>query len=198
MLKSEYIFVYGSLISKGSEGLPGISNIPVTVSGLRRGWFTAVPEDATTGLGAIVDETRSCNGVLIKATDEYLLTTDDREIQHGYTRVKLPRGCASPWYTHAMNASDIWVYLTNTPVAPTQQCPITQSYLDVVVTGCLEIGKDFAVEFVLTTDGWDNYWVNDRDKPRYRRHMSADAERIDTLLSTVIPIQFANRISASN
>jgi hypothetical protein len=104
----------------------------------------------------------------------------------------------SPWYSYAIAASNVWVYITNTRVAPTLDCPITQSYLDVVVTGCLEIGKDFVAEFVRTTDGWDGFWINDRDQPRYRRHISADAEHIDTLLGELIPRQFANRISAIN
>jgi cation transport regulator ChaC len=92
VLTSKYLFVYGSLIHKSSTKLLENANIPATVRGLRRGWVTTVQDDAMTGLGAVFDETRSCNGVLIEVSDEWLQSTDEREIKHGYRRVNCRSG----------------------------------------------------------------------------------------------------------
>mgnify|MGYP007000463906 len=32
--------------------------------------------------------------------------------------------------------------------------------------GCLKYGEDFAIEFLDTTFGWNQYWINDRLLPR--------------------------------
>ena len=77
--------------------------------------------------------------------------------------------------------------------------PIAQSYVDIILRGCLTISKDFAKEFILTTQGWlllngklvpttdgiaghgdqetlsgdhdqiQVHWVNDRHDPLYVR-----------------------------
>ena len=49
---------------------------------------------------------------------------------------------------------------------PSIQYPILQSYVDVVLTGCLEYGEDFAKEFIQTTFKWSPYWLNERTLAR--------------------------------
>ena len=86
-----------------------------------------------------------------------------------------------------------WVYITDHPSQPSESCPIAQSYVDVVLSGCLDIGDEFAKEFIRTTSGWDKSWIDDRNRPRYRRSLEVDSDRIDALLREVIPDDFASR-----
>jgi hypothetical protein len=96
-------------------------------------------------------------------------------------------------------ASDsLWVYMIDSPTLPTEDCPIAQSYLDVVLSGCFEIGEHFAEDFVLTTFGWERFWINDRHRPRYRRFVPGDTERIDDLLRRLLPAQLSKRFSLAS
>ena len=73
------------------------------------------------------------------------------------------------------SASQIWIYV-NKPESlapPDAENPIVQSYVDIFITGCLELQPrvadpriDFVAECVRTTDGWSKHWVNDRPMPR--------------------------------
>ena len=48
----------------------------------------------------------------------------------------------------------IWVYIPQTPMIPTIDYPISQTYVDTILRGCLDISDDFAAEFLKTTSGW--------------------------------------------
>lgn len=76
-----------------------------------------------------------------------------------------------------------------------QQYPLVQSYADVILTGCLAIGTDFAIEFIETTQGWGQAWLNDRAQPRYQRAMHAvpHAAEIDQQLQALVPHAFSHR-----
>lgn len=84
----------------------------------------------------------------------------------------------------------VWVYIQSYDLPANPHYPITQSYLDIIMRGCLSISFDFARRFLETTDGWwhdskashqtggesaqDNIvdhhtWINDRHKPMYVR-----------------------------
>jgi hypothetical protein len=64
------------------------------------------------------------------------------------------------------------------------------------MTGCLEFGDKFAEELVQTTFGWNRPWINDRQHPRYVRHMtiSPNVDRIDGILKKSQPLAFVRRI----
>ncbi len=67
--------------------------------------------------------------------------------------------------------------------------PIAMSYVDVVITGCLEYGEDFAKRFSETTSRWDRQIVDDRSRPMYpRAKKDPDTEPIDRLLEDVLAI----------
>jgi hypothetical protein len=65
----------------------------------------------------------------------------------------------------------------------------------VVLTGCLAIGVDFAVEFIQTTRGWSPAWINERTQPRYQRAMTdpPQAAEIDRQLQALVPHAFSHR-----
>lgn len=63
----------------------------------------------------------------------------------------------------------VWVYLPDPEhVRPASaDFPICQTYVDVVLSGCLVWGgEEMARTFCLTTEGWSRYWLNDATQSR--------------------------------
>ncbi|KAJ3156152.1 hypothetical protein HDU86_004120 [Geranomyces michiganensis] len=88
---------------------------------------------------------------------------------------------------------------------PTPTIPIPQSYVDVVLEGCLEYGPAFAADFVLHTKGWEGVWVNDRHADisvrRYVRNTAvgeaadpAAPALLDGILRALVPAAFGGRV----
>jgi hypothetical protein len=192
---AEFLFAYGSLINSESRGAKSATGnaLPARIFGLRRGWYLPVPEDCNTGLGAVFSEGSTCNGVLLAKESTSFEETDVREKQHGYLRVAFRPANISVLSRLKIEMDKVWVYVTNEPSYPTEALPIAQSYLDVVLTGCLEIGDEFAIEFISTTSGWESPWIDDRHQPQYRRAIAVDTTRIDRILKSIIPKHFAKR-----
>jgi cation transport regulator ChaC len=85
--------------------------------------------------------------------------------------------------THDLKAKDIqeikskvWVYIPNNGVYANDKYPIMQSYLDIIIRGCLNISEDFAIKYLETTHGFDVHdqspqyvWIDDRQDPHYVR-----------------------------
>ena len=196
------LFAYGSLINRESRGrsFRAPDGRPARLRGVRQSWSLPVPGEAVTGLGLAVAEDGHCNGVLLEISDTELQKADQREIPAGYQRH------AADWSHVAQGQDDrriesswrqrpLWVYRSVKSHEATTERPIIQSYLDVVLTGCLEIGVEFAREFVTTTDGWDAPWIDDRGSPRYLRpHHDPDRQvASDALLQELVPEALKNR-----
>jgi hypothetical protein len=92
--------------------------------------------------------------------------------------------------------SQIWIYV-NKPESlapPDAENPIVQSYVDIFITGCLELQArvadpdlDFVAQCVRTTDGWSKHWVNDRPMPRRPYIHQPRAWEIDQHLKKLLP-----------
>ncbi len=181
MTNKMYIFTYGSLIYDYNSHI-----IPVNISGFKRGWNVQVPEDRNTGLGLIKSDKFSdyCNGLILEVTPDDLETYDQRELVHEYERILLDHSHVELINSNYCLDIDtvIWTYVAQNPKLPTSEYPISQSYLDVVLSGCLSINERFAINFINTTYGWDGVWINDRTKPRYRRNICVNKIVIDNFL----------------
>jgi hypothetical protein len=78
----------------------------------------------------------------------------------------------------------VWTYVIDEPVHACDCHPITQTYLDVVLAGCLEYGAHAASRFLDTTDGWERTLINDRHEPIFTRGLrNAPHTVIDRLLA---------------
>jgi len=73
----------------------------------------------------------------------------------------------------------VWIYVVAKPEAATVAYPVCQSYVDVVLDGCLEYGDDFAKLFITSTADWAkpdsvdqktkcSSWLNDREVKKKR------------------------------
>ena len=66
---------------------------------------------------------------------------------------------------------------------PSFSHPILQTYVDVCVLGCLELGRQFLLEFLETTHGFSGFWLNDREVPRRPWIHQPRHKTIDRLLA---------------
>ena len=59
----------------------------------------------------------------------------------------------------------VWVYIQQAPSPVRHDAPIAQTYLDVILRGCLTISDQFAHQFIATTRGWhvEDFHENDKD-----------------------------------
>ncbi|MBF0276421.1 MAG: gamma-glutamylcyclotransferase [SAR324 cluster bacterium] len=185
-MEEHYIFGYGSLINHESRAKTGYSgsSIPVRVQGVARSWNQVSAKSRICSVGVTLQNDATCNGVLFPVSEKELPKFDLRESH--YERVMLESKQIFPWDSANFGPGKFWTYLLNKQRAPSQQCPIAQSYIDVAMSGCLEINEAFAEEFVSTTRGWCPYMINDRSNPQYRMPMKEVpfAELIDQILKS--------------
>lgn len=169
----QYIFGYGSLICKSSRNKTTSSGkaYPVVIKGIQRSWSLVVPKMYLTALGATCNKNSFCNGVIFEVTKKELKEFDKRESQGDYSRIKLDKKEIKFYKTGIKLNGEIYAYVANNPQKASKSNPLIQSYIDVVLTGCLEISLQFAKEFINTTKGWSRHWIDDRLNPRYPRAM---------------------------
>jgi len=87
-----------------------------------------------------------------------------------------------------IDASDeVFVYVGSTRRKADEEMPILQSYVDVIMKGCIESGGvDFAKRFIKTTSDWDGFWLNDRSKPLYPRPEARWSEENAALVDCIL------------
>jgi len=200
---TRWLFGYGSLIERQSRGrtVPeGAPIEPVRVRGFRREWNTrsAGAGLKCTFLGVRPDPAGVVNGLLIGVGDDDWRALDRRE--KDYCRADVPMTSVEwlrPGADRENPVGQATLYQTVEPAAPDATAPLIQSYVDICLLGCLQVGERlgtgdaFAREFVATTDGWSPHWVNDRVYPRAAFRLLPEAPVIDALLEEHCPEAFA-------
>lgn len=202
-----YIFGYGSLICSQSRAItaPTLASKPAHPIMARHVERTWTARDRTmTFMGVRFREGASCAGVLLPVNEKELAKFDVRE--EGYDRIyltlqqleKVPFLSDNDGHDVLSNKdARVWIYVHKCPIPANPSFPIVQSYVDIILRGCLSISNEFAASFLETTQGWhhdgddnaiaDHYtWVDDRHCPLYVRadpHYSRSmAATIDDLL----------------
>jgi hypothetical protein len=199
--QSQHVVGYGSLMQEESRKrtAPGAGPAsPVVVKGYRRGWFAkgdAIGFD-TTYLGALPDTKSQLNAVIYSIEPAELQATDQRE--SFYCRRALDPAAVTILASDAAPVQgQIWIYV-NKPegvATPSERYPIVQSYVDIFVSGCLELEQrhhvaGFAQQCLTTTTDWSAHWVSDRIYPRRPFIYQPKARQIDKLLSEQLPEYF--------
>jgi hypothetical protein len=172
-----------------------------------------------TVVGIRVKPNAECVGVLVPVNENELAQFDDREVR--YDRVPVANNHIEripflsdddnhhSYFHQAIQAVDlpnIWVYVQRNPVPVSVHCPIAQTYVDVILRGCLTISEEFAQDFLITTRGWHPkdfeadasdsheggaFWVNDRKNPLYIRadteYSKSSGRELDLLLKAFRP-----------
>jgi hypothetical protein len=174
---STYMFGYGSLISSQSRKHTGITGvaIPCKYEGLKRSWSLPIISEGVIALNISEDTNSNCNGVLIEIDPKELPKFDERERE--YTRIKMSLDNITLESGNSMtllNNTAVWAYTLQNPPEIPEDFVIEQSYVDVIISGCLEWGTSFTKTFVETTHGWKQPWRMDRKNPTYPRPLSKD------------------------
>tara|TARA_B110000208_G_C11648880_1_gene387274 strand:- start:205 stop:849 length:645 start_codon:yes stop_codon:yes gene_type:complete len=126
----------------------------------------------------------------------------DREV--GYTPIACDSSmCEFLGWSKLPEHSIVWLFVPNSPTGgepghglkdASYSHPILQTYVDICILGCLEHSREFAIEFIMTTVGWDRPWLNDRKVPRRPWVHQPEYRKVDNLLQEVIPELFKNRM----
>ena len=195
--QAQYVLGYGSLMQDSSRvrTAPHAGPArPVMVKGYQRGWFMRSKGAGLgiTYLGVVEDVVSSLNAVVYEVDVKELAATDRRE--RAYCRVAV-----APAAVKLLSAGDsvrgqIWIYEVRPGEASAadEDHPVVQSYVDIFLDGCLEQEERFhlqafAAQCVQTTNGWSDYWVNDRVYPRRPFVLQPRAPQIDQLLADELP-----------
>ncbi|MEU9111057.1 gamma-glutamylcyclotransferase family protein [Streptomyces sp. NPDC048483] len=191
---SQYIFGYGSLIQKESREetwSKAGKSFPVSVQGITRGWYDRVDTVSwgPTYLGAFPDRRSTCNGVIFQVAQGELREFADRE--EGYKLIRIPPGDITMLDGRsAPPPGSFWYFGSASRRYVSQDFPIVQSYVDVCVSGCLEVEDEFpasrtakfAQNFFTATTDWKTPWINDRIYPWRPFVHVPQANKIDTLI----------------
>jgi hypothetical protein len=187
-----------------------------------------------TAMGIQQSQGQRCTGVLIEVDTQELANFDERE--RGYDRVEIDLLHVFPHDEdgddhHVIQKSHqrrtdvqtseavnddindkVWVYLPQGGGdGANDYYPIMQSYVDIILRGCLSIGEEFALSFLESTHGWwhessvhgpesevpEFLWLDDRHDPYYIRADEKWSEEmkhfIDDLIKQVHPEPFEKR-----
>jgi hypothetical protein len=215
MTSATYIFAYGSLISQVSRSHTGESGpaFACRISGFQRDWCY-IPDDSINrtwqcvGCTPASSPSTTVNGCITAVPPAELPSFDKRE--YGYKRVSLPLEqleFVEPKDNdlhQLLEQQHATVYIYVVAERLNQKIPLIQSYIDVIMDGCLNVSEEYAIEFVKTTGNWDNaVWLNDRLNVQYVRPLNYDnlvdgrVEQIDTILHEHAPKAMKQRQSVS-
>ena len=194
-------------------------------AGFARAWNFQHPTAHITALGVMrcaPGEGRPINGVCtpIKGADTLSSSSSsssssaptlpqavlDREV--GYTPVAIPGELVVPLgWAELPAGSTVWLFVPNSPnpgeepglglQLASATHPLLQTYVDICVLGCLEFSREFAIEFIQSTVGWDGPWLNDREVARRPWIHQPKWRAVDDLLMEVIPIEYEARMLSS-
>jgi hypothetical protein len=199
--KAQYIIGYGSLMQDESrQRTTPNANIsyPVQVNGYQRGWFTkgSGVGFSTTFLGVVQRKESALNAAIYTIDVTEISTMDKREFSYCRLTVE-PENYSLLKQDIPLSLGQTWIYVNkpDTIATANRRYPIVQSYVDIFLSGCLELEqrfelKDFARQCLVTTSNWSTQWINDRIYPRRPFIYQPKAKQIDQLLNEHLPQYF--------
>jgi hypothetical protein len=164
---------------------------PVRVQGLERVWSKR-SISGMTAMGVQFREKAECAGICIPVSRDELDHFDQREVgytrvplspevvrlfqdtndesssnseQNNIFRIK-NQNTDSSFYSEEVfrsRSSQLWVYLPTKPCAASEEYPIAQTYMDIIIRGCLSISESFLVDFLEKTTGYYPHTVHASD-----------------------------------
>lgn len=188
---------YGSLMNADSR--QRFSNIEhqgvmVTVEGFYRAWVTRSWQEQQTYVGALPETGATLNAQLIPTPLSPALA--EREKDYTFTQVSADAIStdftrdAHDYLLQRLSDKQLWICQTLDVHPAEPDFPVSQTYIDTCLAGCLSHGgKPQAEAFVRLTRQWPAHVKQDRLQPFYPRpgRVSTDEHnQIDTLLQEVL------------
>ena len=175
--------------------LPLVENVePLYLNNYIRSWNALEDQTvsySTTYLGIEKIIGARTNAIIFEVEQSFITILDKREFLYDRVKVNLSDVEFLNNCFDITSDDEIWIYVTSNPQKPTKDAPIIQSYVDVCISGCIELEeqfkiKNFAQDFILQTINWSANWVNDRIFPRAPHIHQPFAYAIDKLLFATI------------
>jgi hypothetical protein len=206
--RPQVVIGYGSLMEKKSKAMSAPTagpNHPVRVTGFQRSWTDRGglgPGFRTIFLGVEVAKGIQMVAVAYSDPDRTNISgTDARE--QSYCRMAVEPAKVEVLDSWDLPAdAEIWIYTMKPDKIgrPDASHPIVQSYVDVFLSGYLQMQDllrpeiaaklNFASECITTTSGWSEHWKNDRIYPRRPWMYQRNAPTIDGHLKRLLPEYF--------
>lgn len=186
-----YIVGYGSLICEKSRSKTGDfgKEYKIKILGYKRSWNIHAKHKLNfnaTFLGINKDKDYWFNAVIFEVKFEDILKFDKREIP--YNRIELNKE-EYEFYDEKLNLNSekfkIFMYLNKKDYEgfPSEEYQISEIYIDSCLIGCLRFSKEFAEDFIKTTNLWgNNIKKNRQDLKKYLNFENMDLEKVDKLL----------------
>jgi len=195
----------------------------VRVSGLRKGFFAPVLQQTQapvrpwpgsafnpsyTALGALFEEGYNTTGLVYEVDEEEYKQTLERESAGGYAVEELSPADITVLGGPALPAGAtiaIFASKPGTTKKPSKQVPLAMSYVDIWLTGAIQVQGQFQLEgdayraacwgrygsfleeTIKTTNSWSSYWLNDRTTPLRPYVQSPSANAIDDAMWKWVP-----------
>lgn len=176
----QFMIGYGSLIHPLERERAGLAPLatPVRLEGYRRAWNVQA-ENKKTYLGAVPAAAGRMNAVLFPVNGEGLAFLDGRE--GAYDRSEVPAAAVSE---RIGTGAKVWIYVPKpewVSETPNAAFAVKRSYVDTVIDGCLRVSPLFCLDFIASTEGWQQYWYDNRRAPAELR------AKVDALVGRFYP-----------
>jgi hypothetical protein len=195
MINERHIVLgYGSLLNRDSRHRhSGIAHecIEAIVLGFQRGWVTRAYHEQQTYLGVWPDPAAKINVQLVPTSINPELRQRERDYRFVPVAPEQLEFSLSEQHQQRLLEwladKSIWICETLEILPANPDYPVSQTYIDTCLAGCLQQGGEGSAHtFIATTDYWQHPRLNDRNAPIYPRYGNisrAERELIDTLLS---------------
>ena len=191
------ILGYGSLINADSRRRFSDMHhdgLLVQVAGFARGWITRSLQELQTYVGAWPDADASLNALMLPTALSPALARREKD----YTFVQVSAQAlttdldseAHHWLQERLAAKKIWICQSLHQQQATTEYPVSQSYVDTCLAGCLERGGEASArKFIQSTAYWPSALHDDRAQPVYPRPgrvTERQHQQIDDLLKQAV------------
>lgn len=191
---NHYIFSYGTLAHKEVAEVTGktLGFLPALLKGYKRNFRALAKSSGFAAAGIEQDKEAECIGMLVQVPEDELPKFDERE--RIYDRIELKKDQLVSLIEEPIPDGTYYLYVPKNPQPPTEEVPLAQSYIDVILTPFIALNPENASKIVETMGDLDRPWVNDRKIPKYSRYpLDIDSEVVDNLLKRVVPEKYAER-----
>ncbi len=203
--KPQYIVGYGNFMNNHAvrqTDSNASANIPVELLGYQRTWGVVPARSPREMLVGIVQHP----GYLINASvfrlsnSELMEKLDQRE--YGFCRKAVTRDELRQLAGAKLSSGQFWIYIPSNDLFrdPIKDAPISQGYVDVFLTGCIALERDyhldgFAKQCIVTTSNWHAEWMQDHLIKRRAYITASDIQAVDMLLQQMLPSVYQTKPS---
>jgi hypothetical protein len=188
-----WIFSYGPLAHRKVTERTGktLDRVPAVLRDYIRNFRVLFEDSGFAGAGIAEKKGGRTVGMLVEVPESELPKFD--ELASYYVRLPLSPSLLSV-VEGSMPEGNFYLYIPKLAESPTEASPISQSYLDVILSAYLDIDEALARRVAETMTDLEYYWLNDRKIPRYPHAIEGvDLRKVDALLGAVMPNQFRKR-----